>query len=69
MPVRKTIEVTTEAKVPRVPNFLLLGNGGRLRVGDLSDKELRRIADLWKLALLARGREQRAEKPAAEEVS
>jgi len=37
----QTIVVTANVQVPRVPNYLLY-DGGKIRVGDIPDKDLRR---------------------------
>ncbi len=57
----RTIHVTASVQVPKVPNFLRYP-GGTVRVGDIQDESLRRVADAWKEDLLARAAEQRKEK-------
>ncbi len=51
------IQVRAKIEVPRVPNFILY-DGGKFRLGELSDEDLRRIGVAWTEALIARAEEQ-----------
>ena len=53
------VRVHAKIEVPRVPNFILY-DGGKFRVGELSDEDLTRIGAAWTEALIARAEEQRA---------
>lgn len=57
----KTIRVTTDVQVPKVPNFLLY-DGGKIRVGDVSDENLKKLGREWTAALLERAAVQRGGK-------
>jgi len=54
------IRVTADIQVPAVPNYLHYGPGS-MRVGDVSDDDLRRIGQAWTERLIRRAHQQREE--------
>lgn len=57
------IEVAAEAKVPKAPNYVTSADDRlTLRVGDLTDESLRKIATAWTENLFANAERQRKEK-------
>lgn len=62
----KTINVTAQVEVPRVPNFLLMSDGQKIPISAVTEEGLEEIGKDWTLALINRAREQRSglkEKP------
>lgn len=55
------VDVVYRVRVPRVPNFIHIGDGSRtVPIGELSDRDLEKVADAWKVKLVERARQQRA---------
>lgn len=57
-----TFSVKMEVLTPKVPNYLRTSHGNTVRVGDLSDEDLVKMAEQWKGDLLKRAKEQRSDK-------
>lgn len=67
-------KIEIELEIPSVPNFIFAKNrkpgrrqdgwkeAAKFAIAELSDEQLGSIADDWKVALLERARESRAEK-------
>jgi ribosomal protein S13 len=57
------MDITVKAKIPTIPNFIMIdkaaGTDAKVKIGDLSDDELSRIADEWKKELLKHAKYQR----------
>jgi len=57
---QKRIQVQAKARVPRVPNFIMLEDGDtKIRIGDINDAGLKNIGKEWTINLLERAKEQR----------
>ncbi len=57
----KTITVTADVQMPRVPAFLKYG-GGTLDIADVDDKSLKELAAAWTNELLDSAKKRRAER-------
>lgn len=55
----KTVEVKTHVKVPKVPNFVFMTNGHKMRVGDLDEETLEALGRGWTDALKENARRQK----------
>ena len=59
---QRTLTVTADVQIPRVPNFLRIGDGGdgpMLPIDALSDEDLRFVGAEWTANLLKRADELR----------
>ncbi len=54
----KPFKIEKEIKLPSVPNFFICSDGFSVPVGQLPEKELRRIGKAWTDALITRAHEQ-----------
>lgn len=45
-----------EAKIPLIPNFIILKNGQSIHVSDFNEKSLKKIADEWVFDFLKRAK-------------
>jgi len=54
----RTLKVMAEVQLPRVPNYLLMGDGKVLPVSAVSEQDLRELGRQWTEQLVARAQEQ-----------
>lgn len=54
-----TVEVKTQLRCPRVPNFIKAENGQNIPISDLSDEAMREIAAEWLESLRTNAERQR----------
>jgi len=47
-----SIQVQAEVVLPDVPDEIKVKNGNAMKIADMSENSLRKIADAWKKALL-----------------
>lgn len=58
----KTVTVTADVRIPRVPNFLLYDDDQKLPLDAVSEEDLRRIGAAWTEALVERSRQMAGER-------
>jgi len=50
--------ITTEIKIPRVPNFFILTNDSKIPVSAINEEGLKMIGELWTQNLIERAKAQ-----------
>ena len=56
----KTLRITAEIEIPRVPNFLTMTDGQTIPISAITEDSLRELGKLWIEALIERAKEQQA---------
>lgn len=50
----KTIKVTADVEIPKVPNFLLMDNKQQISIADVTTGGLKKIGEAWTKQLVDR---------------